>query len=190
MTSKIALLATLLIAAALPGNASPASRESVDTKVVARVSGRPISAQAVALRAQVVRQVRQIELPAAEQEALTQLVREESLLALAEQEGVVVPVDTVRNEIAQMRSLAETAPDEDTQQVFAKAAEQYGLTAEAFVNDPRVVAAYQRAFTIAEMRQRLARRFDVPLTDDAALDGKIDALTKSSGIRVERNRQQ
>jgi hypothetical protein len=150
------------------------------------VEGRPVAAGAVSLRAQAIGQLRNLTPENARKEALAQLVREQALVVLAEREGTVVSDAIVRGELANMRALAETAADDTGRQAFAKAAEQFGISYDAFFTDPGVIAAYQRAFTIADVRNRLQRRFGLGAADDAALDRSIDSLVQSSGIRIER----
>lgn len=179
------ILAVATAAVAVTSTAATPQSPQPHAASAQAIEARAISSGPVALRAEAIRQLRNLAPADAEKEAVTQLAREQALLILAQREGTVVPETLVRSEIARFRALAETAPDDTGRQAFAKAAEQLGVSVDAFFTDPRVIAAYQRAFTIGDMRNRLQRRLGVESGDDAALDRAIDAFAVSSGIRID-----
>jgi hypothetical protein len=141
------------------------------------VGDRLIAEKAITNRAKVLEQTMNLDVESAVHEATALLIREELLLTLAEREGVTFSDDYIKDQIAEMRALAEMS---DSSATFTIAADSFGLTIDEFVKDARVINTYRKAFVIAEMRERVFSRLRLQPRVDPTTDAVFDQFLLSA----------
>jgi hypothetical protein len=152
--------------------------------VVGEVNGIPISGRELGLREYFVREG-DPSLGAAEaREVAVQAIAEERvLLQAAALEGRVVERREVLDEIGRLRSAA--GQDRDLRAAFRTTAKQLGITEDQVFTDERVIAVYQKAFTLGRMREHVAQGLPVEhRADPAAVQGAVDRLMAERQPRV------
>lgn len=97
--------------------------------------------------------------------AINAIIADRVLLQSAAEQGLTVDAQEVLAELDQMRQLA--AEDDGLRAAFQSTAVQLGITEDEVFRDPRVLAQYQRAFTLGRMRTRIIETLPVGERMDA-----------------------
>lgn len=134
--------------------------------VVGEVNGQQISGGQLGAREYFVRR-NEPGLGAAEirRVAVNAIVADRVLLQAAAEQGLTVDAQEVLAELDQMRKLA--AEDGELRAAFQSTAAQLGITEDEVFRDPRVIAQYQRAFTLGRMKTRIIETLPLGERTDA-----------------------
>ncbi len=109
-------------------------------------------------------------------EALAAAVQETVLFQAAKAEGIGFSDDEIIQRVRSMQDRVNASGDPQAQQAFQWAAQNAGVSDAEFASDPRIIAAYRKAFTVGEMRSRiiaaipLDRRSDPAATHEAIIE--------------------
>lgn len=115
--------------------------------------------------------------------AIRAIVEDRVMLEAAAGEGFLVNPQEVLAEVAQLRQLA--AKDEGLRNAFRATADQFGIAEDEVFTDARVLAQYQRAFTLGRMKTRIVETLPAERrTDAAAVQGAMDRFVMAHNPRV------
>jgi len=161
---------------------SPSTTNS--SLIVAQVGSTSIVESAVSTRQRIVESnVSKLDPAEAYQVALDQLIEEAALLEIANAERITVNDLDVIDFIEDMQELA--AASDETRDVFAAAASQFGLTEEDFAGDPRVIQIYRKGMILSRMRQSITERLPFEKrADPDARELAIDQYVSASGVAI------
>lgn len=152
--------------------------------VVGEVNGQPISGSELGAREYFVRR-NEPGLGAAEvrKVAVNAITADRILLQAAAAQGLTVDAREVVAELDQMRKLA--AEDDELRAAFQSTAAQLGIPYQEVFRDARVLAQYQRAFTLGRMRTRIIETLPVAERTDAVQVGRaVDQFVAAHRPRV------